>query len=615
VKRDSAELLGCMLLASAALVWAIWVVPYIPTADGPQHVFSAHVENHYADPGSIYPDYYRILPEYASKGFALVFGPLEAMLPWRVALRITWSIVALALAWGFAGVVLAIDRTRRANALLGFAVALPWSMYLGFFPFVIGTALGLFTLAFVIAKPPENPARLAIASALLFAQAVSHVFSAALTGVVVAVILIGGAQQRVRAIGRIAIVGAPAFSILALSVTGRRAQETSAALEWGLATRAEEISRYFCPGPSWRGWIVIALVVFGLGATLVRRAPPLERRIAWIGVAFFLLTLLSPIHLPAWQLAAPRFAGMATLLGIALVGIPHGQGAPRPDTPETRLRPLRASRSAAVARALVPVACAVSLASSLVYARLNRELAAGCADALAGLDAPLHFSGPRFPIVIGGYCGAPRDRAASPVPWAAMAHNVNLLYLVDHGGVAARLFNGVPSAHAIAFAGSRMPPPPDPHAREMIVTPRYAEDPPVRDALLTELAADGMPFEGIHVVGARPNDIALFRARGYVTELEHGSLLVARFEGCQAELDVPPGAVSFSYGLFSPLIVRDTPRVLANVPLDRAAAGTHVPIPGRPCGPIWIRVALEGDRSCEVVATPSRARPVVSCAE
>ena len=132
MKRERIEWLLCMLVASVGLVYCLWVVPYIPTMDGPQHVLSAHIDNHYSDPGSLYPELYRLLPQYAGKGFALIFGPLESVLPWRVALRVTHSLVGLGFAWGFALVALSLDRHRRATAMLGFLIALPWSFYMGF---------------------------------------------------------------------------------------------------------------------------------------------------------------------------------------------------------------------------------------------------------------------------------------------------------------------------------------------------------------------------------------------------------------------------------------------------------------------------------------------------
>jgi hypothetical protein len=212
-----------MLLASAGLVYALWVVPYLPTSDGPQHVLAAHIENHYSDPGSAYPEFYRILPQFAEKGFALVFAPLESILPWRVALRVTLSLMALAFAWGFALVVLSLDRTRRATAMLGFVFALPWALYMGFFQFVVGTTLGMYTLAFVLRRPTTTTARHVVLAVLLLAQGVCHVFTALLTGAIVTVLALVAAPKRGRLpeLGRMMLVGAPAAALLGLTFVER----------------------------------------------------------------------------------------------------------------------------------------------------------------------------------------------------------------------------------------------------------------------------------------------------------------------------------------------------------------------------------------------------------
>ena len=209
MKRDDAEWVVCMLLASVGLVYSLWVVPYIPTTDGPQHVLSAHIENHFSDPGSIYPEFYRILPQFAGKGFALLFAPLESILPWRVALRVTLSVIALAFAWGFALVVLSLDRARRATAMLGFLIALPFALYMGFFQFVVGSVVGLYTLAFVLRRPPTTVTRHVILSLLLLVQGVCHVFTPIVTGVVVLVLAVVGAPtgQRLREVARMAQIG------------------------------------------------------------------------------------------------------------------------------------------------------------------------------------------------------------------------------------------------------------------------------------------------------------------------------------------------------------------------------------------------------------------------
>ncbi|MDB5216364.1 MAG: hypothetical protein JWO86_4291 [Myxococcaceae bacterium] len=629
MQRDAVAWLACMLVASAGLVACLWAVPYIPTPDGPQHILSAHIENRFGDAGAPYAEVYRLLPQYAGKGFALVFAPLESLLPWRLALRLALSVIALSFAWGFALFVLALHRRsgragRRAISLLGFLVALPWSLYMGFFPFVVGVTIGVWTLAYVVHRPPTTALRCALLSFLLLLQGVSHVFTAVMTAAVVATIAIFGAprEKRLHALGRMILVGAPTALLLALTYSQRELQSSSQnAVEWDLAARSSEISRWFVPGPGIRGWVVIALVIAGIATTLVRRrdASAPERLLAWAGLVFLGLTFFAPIHIPKWQLFAPRFAIMATVLGLALLRVPE------------RVPPR-------VARALLPLVAALCLVFDLVSEQLHRQLANGCADSLAGLDAPLHFTGPRMPIVLDAYCGAPDDRAKSPVPWAAMANNVNLLYLIDHGGVATRLFNGAPAIHALAFREGRRPPLPDFYTQSLAASRFFAEDPKLRTSVLTQLAANGMPFEGIHVVGGRPEDFALFNARGYVTEFQQGSLFIGRFEGCPSELVLPAGAldrepVFFEYGLFSRYVVNADTRPYARVPIPRETPAVdgliHVPLPGRPCGLVWVRVVWDadgsatftpGERTCEkakwegrLLATVTRDRLTVSC--
>jgi hypothetical protein len=354
-----------MLLASAGLVYALWVVPYLPTSDGPQHVLAAHIENHYSDPGSAYPEFYRILPQFAEKGFALVFAPLESILPWRVALRVTLSLMALAFAWGFALVVLSLDRTRRATAMLGFFIALPWSLYMGLFQFVVGTTFGLYTLAFVIRRPPTTNARRAILSLLLLVQAVCHLFTAMMTGLTVLVVAVVAAKKgdRLREIGRMALVGAPSMAILGLTLQTRNiGASDQQVVEWFLADRFSELSRWFAPGPGVRAWLLIALTVVAIGATLARArrgaTTPTEQAFAWLALAFLVLGVVAPLHIPAWQFFSPRFPILALVFGLALVRLPE------------RIPPR-------VARVIVPALTVCCIGSELLSASLHRQLATG----------------------------------------------------------------------------------------------------------------------------------------------------------------------------------------------------------------------------------------------
>ncbi len=606
MKREDGEWIACMLVASIGLVYAIWAVPYIPTTDGPQHVLSSHIENHFSDPGSLYPEFYRILPQFAGKGFALIFGPLEALMPWRTALRVALSIIALAFAWGFALLTRSFDRDsdRRPIAMLGFLIALPYSLYMGLFQFVVGTTFGLYILAFVIRRPPTTNGRRAILSLLLLVQGVFHIFTAILTGLIVLVLALVEVpkNQRLREVGRVALIGAPAAVLFALTVVGRnlRASEQQEFL-WAMNERFIELWRWFVPGPLLRAVLVVALGVTGIVSALVRarrgKSLPVETALALAALGFFVLVVFAPLHIPGWQFFANRFTIYGIVLALAILRVP--------DRVSPRL-----------ARMSVPAITVLCLASELVSASFHRRLSAACSDALAGLDEPMHFEGTRLPIVIDPSCGTPRDSPYGPVPRASLAYNIPLLYLVEHGGIGTRMFNGTPSIHAIEFTGTRRPPPPPKRPLEVAQSRFVETDPKLRESAFTELAADAMAFEGVQIVGGRPEDFALFNRRGYVTEYLRGSSFIGRFEGCPAELLLPAGAfdgnpVFFEYGLFSRAFLEKEPRSFSVLPVPPDApvvdGVTHVPLAARPCGEIWVRVFGDvdgsssftpGDRTC-----------------
>ena len=77
---------AAMLLASIGAVWAVASVRYLPTNDGPAHILTAHIENHYSDPGAIFPQQLIPAPQFGYRGFAALYVPVESILPWDTAL-------------------------------------------------------------------------------------------------------------------------------------------------------------------------------------------------------------------------------------------------------------------------------------------------------------------------------------------------------------------------------------------------------------------------------------------------------------------------------------------------------------------------------------------------
>ncbi len=95
-----------LLLISVAVAWllaiaAVNVVRYLPTHDGPQHVYLGHVINRFSDAGAISPQYFRPTQPLSALGFSLLFCPFEDLFGWKVALRISLSIIVTIWGWGF----------------------------------------------------------------------------------------------------------------------------------------------------------------------------------------------------------------------------------------------------------------------------------------------------------------------------------------------------------------------------------------------------------------------------------------------------------------------------------------------------------------------------------
>lgn len=182
-------------LLSALLVGSFWVVPYLPTNDGPEWVYVTHMENHYGDPGSIYRDYYVPALQFASRGFTLLYGPFEAWLGWQHGLQVTLGVMALMAAWGFVALVWALDPRRWALGFLGFPLALSWGLYMGVWAYVAASGFGLFVLAFAVREREPAWPRRVVLSLLLTVQAAAHVFSAVVTGSVLLLLFLSRAPR------------------------------------------------------------------------------------------------------------------------------------------------------------------------------------------------------------------------------------------------------------------------------------------------------------------------------------------------------------------------------------------------------------------------------------
>jgi hypothetical protein len=588
---------GLVLLAlSALLVRSVWVVPYLPTNDGPQHVLSVVMGNHFDDPGAIYPHMLTRLPEFAYRGFSALFAPLERALGWRDGLRCALSVMVLNLAWGFAAMVNALDPRRRAVAALGFPLALCWPLYMGFFAFVTGTGLGLWVLAFVLSRPTLGARSRALVGLGLLAQAVAHVFTASLTGALVAGVLLlraRGARERLRELLRTAAMGAPAAAVQALALTDGAALRTDTphAVWTPLTERLRELPGVFLPGPTWRATALLAaLAAVALGAARQALRGHLRRdevALALAALTLLAITLAGPRDIPGWQLFSPRFAPFGIACLLALV-------------PLESIRRRGLQRAAAFALALV-AAGALGVSSGF-----HRQLAAGCGDLIAGLSAPVTRRGVSFTAQLSLSCGVRADAPGSEIPYFQPLAQAGALYAVAHGGVTHALQVGVPSAHAFAGRpwpwalvrgglpwipssqwGRRVD---DVRAHEAALRSHaQRHDPALRRRVLTSSAAFGMYFESLVLAGARPDDLATLRELGYAIDWHRGAIALAHFEPCAIELVAPGARPAPIERADVGLIGLARPVVVAATPVPVGADGRGRRLPWTPCGRVWVR--------------------------
>jgi hypothetical protein len=564
--------LGFVLL-SVVLVGSLWCVPYLPTNDGPEAVFAVHMENHFGDPGVIYPDVFVPTSQFAGRGFTVLFEPLEDSLGWQRGLQVALSVMVLLNAWGLFALVRAVDPRRTALAFLGFPLALSWTLYMGFFAFVISSGVGLLILAFAIGRRGEGVVRRALVAALLLLQAFLHMFGAVLTGVALVTIRVARARKgrRLAEVVKVGLTGVPAALLAVRAVQVAHAGAVDAAFSHGFAWMPwQELLRVWprtvAPGQLPDALVVTLLVLVSAGVAGVRATKPAtsptDRATAVLAILFLVTSLVAPRDVPGWQLFAERFVGIG--LALLLVTLPL-ERAPR-HTP-----------------ALV---FAASLLSLLLAYPLHQRLAATTADALAGTEAPVKRHG----IWLPGRLRSTPNPAAAEVPFLGTLIHFDGLYETAQGGLTPYTFASNPASWPFSLRDGRIRPPPVPSVEQsmtLLSLPAFKHDRAFREEQESILATFGMFYEGVVLTGARPDDFAVWQRRGFVSDWQRGSVMLAHFEPCPIDVTVPGGASTplLDVGVGATNILRDSKP--SEVTADDYRA--HLRVAQGPCGVVWVR--------------------------
>lgn len=567
-------------LASIGMVWALNSISYLPTNDGPEHILSGHIENHYNDPGTIYAQHLTRLSQYAGRGFSLLYVPFEKTFGWRVATQAVLSIVLLIQAWGLAWLVNSIDSRRKWVALLAFAFGFPWALYMGFFPYLVGTAFGTLIVAFVVSRKEESPLTRVIVAAALGWQAHLHMFTALVTVLLLTPIYLFRRPQEEWRREFLAIVATASpvalMFVLTLSDQAVSPQQSEVPVYFGsIDERLTILPHLLAPGPVWKGILLLLLTVIGIRSALNRAANGTARRdekgLA-IGAALFLaIGLLAPLTIPGWQFLNPRFLIIGASFAIPLL-------------PLERIEPRTWTRSAAIAP------CAVVLVSLLATRELHFQLNDGCADGLSGIDKPITRSYVGLSMRLDPSCGVPRDPMKSEIPYATPFEHLACIYATQQGGTLPSFFMGHPAIHA--FAAKEMA---DDIPIPQLKLPSAGdlEDPGLRETVITYFTAHAAFYESFLVFGASKVDQDAILARGFAARWQQGSFLMAEYQGCSALLTVrppsEPGKLVVGHGM-APL--REP--VWTSATNLKPGQGVKIKLDRIGCGEVWVTAALFG---------------------
>jgi len=383
--------------------------------------------------------------------------------------------------------------------------------------------------------------------------------------------------KRWRHLGWLLLVSLPTLAIAVMA----RGAATPAASGPNLGERLLLAPALIFAGPGWRCGVFAALAAAGLGrglwAVLNKRAKPIEGALTLASALFLLAGILLPTHMPGWDYAGPRFLPSGALFALALL-------------PSERL----IDQSLNVRRTVTGVV-AIFLAANFSWQTLySCDLWQRCADGLAALAAPVKRSGNRFPIILNPDVGLHPQSSSALVPFALPLRNFGALFALEQGGHVPYFFAGIAALHPhLRVEGDeQLAPAPS----QFLVAPLYGPhpvDPRERSMILNYMLSYGVNYEDV-VVSGTADDLVTTLGRGFVSDYQNDSVVIARFKGCPAKLRIEqalPHPLLISFGWFPSM------EPSAEVRLPASQGAVTVDLAQAPCGTIWLRVIADADNS------------------
>ena len=317
VARPSERLVAVF---TAAALLPVWIFRYFPTQDGPSHLYNAFVLARLDQP--LISQFFQLnLAPFPNWTTYLLMAPLTLVLPPLVVQQIVLTLCVIAIPAATLYLQKSFKEEADATALLGAMLAYSYLLFLGFFNFILASAL--FAIALGHWQRHRN---LFVTYALLALTYFTHglPFAAALLGLTILIAV----ERRWRAL--LALV--PAFALFAFDAAGRIGAEREwRSLWWHVEHLVALRPLVFFSEP--HRWIAIAVFLGILGGALAILPALLKNAGRIAGAPLVSLALLLAYFIAPWGYGAGGWAlgGWINdrLLFLALLTVPAWLRAPK----------------------------------------------------------------------------------------------------------------------------------------------------------------------------------------------------------------------------------------------------------------------------------------------
>ncbi len=142
---------GWRVLVALVAAFPLWLFPYIPFTDAPNHLLAAFIIVHYRDPRFSFPRYFTV--DLTPRSNILGHYVMIALLRLGLSPETTLRVLATLIVWLTLGGMFALMAGMRGRAYarqwlpLGIVLAYTWFFHQGFLNFSLSVGLGLLTLA------------------------------------------------------------------------------------------------------------------------------------------------------------------------------------------------------------------------------------------------------------------------------------------------------------------------------------------------------------------------------------------------------------------------------------------------------------------------------------